>query len=90
MVFQVFDIGIARDKPKQFIDDGFQVYLLGGEQGETLAQVEPHLVAEHAFRAHAGPVMLHRPVFHDMSQQVEILFHIVKIRDSSQNPKYNP
>ena len=56
MVFEIFDVGVAGDEPKQFIDDGFQVYFLGGQQRETVLKVKPHLVSEQAGSAGAGPV----------------------------------
>lgn len=45
---QVFDVGVALQEPEQFVDDGFQVQLFGGQQGEAFFEVEPHLVSENA------------------------------------------
>ena len=42
---------------------------LGGEQGETLAQVETHLVSEHAARACSGAVAAVGSLFHYAIEQ---------------------
>ena len=56
VLFQIFGVGTALQKPQQFVDDGLQVALLGRHQRETLRQIESHLVAEHAGGARAGAV----------------------------------
>ena len=50
------------EKPQQLDDDGFQVNFFGGDQRKTLAQIETHLVPEHAARASAGAVGFFDPV----------------------------
>ena len=67
MLLQIFHVGVACDKPQEFIYDGLQVQFLGCQKRESLAEVEAHLVAEHALRAGTGAVRLHRSVFTDMS-----------------------
>ncbi len=47
----------------------------GSGQRESLAQVEPHLMAEHAFRARARAVAADDTFGSDAAQEVEILFH---------------
>jgi hypothetical protein len=47
----------------------------GGDQRKALAQVEAHLMAEHAVGAGAGAVALEGAVFAHMAHQVEVLFH---------------
>ena len=47
VVLQVFDVGVALQKPQQFMDDRLQVYLLGGHQRKAGVQVEAQLSAEH-------------------------------------------
>ena len=56
VVAQVPDIRLAPEEPQQLVNDGFQVQFLGGQHGEVPAQVETHLVAEHAQGAGAGAV----------------------------------
>ena len=75
MVLEVLDVGVAGNEPEQLVDNGLEVDLLGGEQGEALREVEAHLVAEDALRAHPGAVVLHHAVVHDFLQEVEVLLH---------------
>ena len=49
-------IGVAAQEPQEFVDDTLQVELLGGEQGESVVEVETHLVAKHADGSRAGTV----------------------------------
>src|SRR5690606_4283673 len=72
---QVGDVGLALQEPQQLVDDRAQVQLLGGDQGEALAQVEAHLPAEHAAGAGAGAVGLVGAMFQDMCQQLQVLLH---------------
>ena len=58
VVVQVFYVGVAFEEPQQFIDNRAQVQLFRCQQGETLVEVESHLVAEHAAGAGAGAVVL--------------------------------
>jgi hypothetical protein len=58
---QPLRVAVAAQEPQQFEDDGLEVHLLRRDQREALAQVETHLVAEHAFRAGAGAVGLRTP-----------------------------
>ena len=78
VVLEVVHVGVAAQKPQQFVDDGLGVELLGGEQGESLAQVEVHLASEHASRAGAGAVGAVVSVGEDVGEQVEVLFHGVQ------------
>lgn len=48
MVVKVFYIGIAFKEPKQFIDNGFEVNLLSGEEREGLREVKAGLSTEDA------------------------------------------
>jgi len=66
VVVQVFYIGVAFEEPQQLVDNRAQVQLFRRQQGETLVEVEPHLVAEHAARARAGAVVLVHTVVHYM------------------------
>ena len=51
MVVQVLYIGLAAQEPQQLVDDAPQVQLLGGQQRESLLEVEAHLIAEHTHGA---------------------------------------
>ena len=58
MFLQIAHVGVTAQEPQQFIDDRLEVQLLGGEERETLLQVEPHLMAEDTQGARAGTVSL--------------------------------
>ncbi len=45
---QELHVGVARKEPEKLVDDGFQMELLRGEQGETLAHRETHLMPKNA------------------------------------------
>ena len=70
ILLEVFGVGAALQKPQQFVDDGFQVALLGGDQREALRQIEAHLVAEHADGAGAGAVGFFRAVVQHVLHQI--------------------
>ena len=76
VVLEVLDVGVAGYEPKEFVDDGFEVNLFGGQKRETFGEVEAHLVAEDAFGAYAGAVMLDHTIVHYMTQKILILFHL--------------
>ena len=68
-------IGVATQKPQQFVDNALQVHLFGGEQRKTVGKVAANLVAKYAFCASAGAVVLQGAIVEHMLKQVEILFH---------------
>jgi len=49
--------------------------LLGGEEGETLGEVEAHLVAEERTRAGAGAVAFLDAGFEDRAHEIKVEFH---------------
>ena len=55
-ILEPLGIGVSVKEPEQLVNDGFKVQFLGGKQGKSLLQVEPHLVSEHAECAGAGAV----------------------------------
>ena len=75
VIQQVFYIGIALQKPEQFVNHPFQENFLGGKQRKPSLQVETHLVAEDAARTGSGTVALHNAVLSDLTEQIEILLH---------------
>src|SRR6185503_1737866 len=72
-LLQPFHVGVAAQEPEQLVGDRLEVQLLGGEQGEAVAQVEAQLAAEHRQRAGAGAVGLARAARKHFAQQVEVL-----------------
>ena len=75
MLLQVADVCVARNEPQQFINYGFQVQFLGGQQRETLTQVKTGLVAENTACPDPRPVGPVIAVFKDIIQQINILLH---------------
>ncbi|MPM20131.1 hypothetical protein SDC9_66560 [bioreactor metagenome] len=75
VLMQPLDVGRALDEPEQFAEHRAGVHLLGGQQREAGAQVEPQLGAEDADRAGAGAVGLAYPGVEDVLEQVQVLLH---------------
>jgi hypothetical protein len=46
MVVQVLNIGIAVQKPQQFVHNAFKVQFFGSHQRKPFLQVKPHLVTK--------------------------------------------
>ncbi len=44
---EITDVGLAAQKPEQFVDDRFQMQLLRGQRRKLFAQIEARLRAEH-------------------------------------------
>ena len=70
IVLKILDIGITIEKPKQFVDDGLQVQLLCCKTGESLLEVESHLVPKHADGACARAVALLFALRKDTVEQI--------------------
>src|SRR4029077_11910394 len=68
-------IRLTAQKPEQFVDYGFEVQLLRGEDGEILSQIKPRLRAEYGIRARACTVGLELAMFENVPQQIEVLNH---------------
>ena len=75
---QIADVGVAAQKPEQFVNDGAQMQFLRGENGEIFAQIKPRLRAENGISARARAVGLEFSVVKDVAQQIEILSHCRK------------
>ena len=54
---QVRNIRVAAQEPEQLVDDGAQMQFLGRNDRKTLAQIETHLIAEHAESPGTGPII---------------------------------
>ena len=63
MFLEIMHVGVAAQEPKQFVDDAFQMQLLGGEQGETLFEIKTHLMSEYRQGSRAGSVGFASAVF---------------------------
>ena len=75
VLVEIFDVGIAAQEPEQFVNDGFGMDFLGGEQREMAPQVKPRLRAEHGIRAGARAVGLELSALQNVPQQIEVLNH---------------
>ena len=75
VLVEIFDVGFAAQEPEQFVDDRFQMQLLGGEQRKAGGKVEPHLMAEDRAGADAGAVALLHALGEHAVHEVEILAH---------------
>ena len=72
---QIADIGVALEKPQQFVDDGFEVQFFGGEEGETLFEVETHLMPEDGQGAGACAVFFADAFGEYAAAEIKILVH---------------
>lgn len=84
IVFQVSGVGRAGQEPDQFMNDRFQVQLLGGDQREAFLQIEAHLVAEYRTGAGAGAVGFFGAMLLDMAHEVEVLAHGCFLKSGSE------
>jgi hypothetical protein len=75
VLIEVFDIGVAGQKPKQLVNDRLDVQLLGGDKGKAFAQIEAHLMTEHRERAGAGAILLGDSLGEDPLHKVLVLVH---------------
>lgn len=73
MFFQVSDIRVALQKPEEFVDDGFEVNLFGGQKGKSLIQVKSHLIAKRTQRAGTGSITFWRTVGEDVTEEILII-----------------
>ncbi len=65
---EIFDVGVAAQKPEQLVNDRLDVQLLGGEQRKSRTvrpQIEPRLRAEDRKRARAGAIVARLTFFQE-------------------------
>ena len=77
MVFEIFDVGVAGQKPQQLVNDRLERQLLGSQHRKSSGQIEAHLMAEDRQRAGAGAVAFLRAVRENSFQKVVVLIHDV-------------
>ncbi len=73
---QITDIGLAREKPEQLMNNRTQMQFLGGQQRKALRQIETHLITEEPIGPRTGAVVLVHTLFARRTQKLEILFHV--------------
>ena len=62
MIMFLREPGTVEEWRKFWLDNGFEMQFLGGDQGKTRAQIEAHLIAEDRAGAGAGAVALFHTV----------------------------
>ena len=75
MLVEKVDVGVASQKPQQFINDGLQVAFFGRDERKTFRQIKPDLVAKYGKRPRTGAVGFFMSMFKDMPHEFEILAH---------------
>src|SRR5436853_5241497 len=75
MFFQVSNICFAFQKPKQFINDAFQMQLFCRDQRKTSLKIEPHLIAKATDRSCSGTIRFFNPIVENMLKKIEVLLH---------------
>src|SRR4051812_20925889 len=75
MILQIFDVRLAAQEPEQFVNDRFQMKLLGGQEWETFPQRKSRLRAEHRVGSCSGSIPLKLPLLQNESQQIQVLNH---------------
>jgi hypothetical protein len=73
MLVEIAHIGRALQEPEELVNDGFDVQLLGGDERETLRQIEAHLPAEQAQGTRSSPVPFPDAGVANTREKVEIL-----------------
>src|SRR3974390_1638843 len=75
MILQIFDVGVAGEKPEQLVDNRLQMQLLGRQHWEAVGQVEAHLMSENRQRTRAGAIVLLDAAVEDRLYEIEVLAH---------------
>ena len=81
------DVRVAAHEPQELAHDRMEVHLLRRHEREPAAQVEPHLVAEHAQRAGARPVVLAGSLVEYPLKEIEVRAHTAKVTADSARPR---
>ena len=79
IVLQIFDIGVACQKPQQLVDYRFQVQFFSCQARKSVIQIETHLITESAYCACSRAVAFGVASFQNVRQHVKILLHCVAI-----------
>jgi hypothetical protein len=78
VVAEVFDVGVAPEKPEELVNDRFEVKLFGGEEGKAVAEGIAGLGAEDRVGTSAGAVVLEFAVVENEAEKLVVLFHAVE------------
>jgi hypothetical protein len=69
------DVGRAAQEPEELVHDPLEQHLLGGQEGEALAQVVAGLGAEDRQGADPGAVLPLLAVFEDVADERKVGLH---------------
>src|SRR6187200_2388756 len=83
--FQILNIGLPFQEPKQFMDDAFCMNFFCSNKRKTFSQIKPHLVAKCANCTGAGSVMFLHAIIKNMLKQIEVLLHARKLIESDES-----
>ncbi len=72
---KVSDIRISFEKPEKLVDDALNENFLSRKKWKALIEIYSILIAENASRTNTGSLFTISAIFHDVFQEVEILFH---------------
>ena len=67
IILEILDVGVSCDEPQKFVDYGFEMDLLGGQQRKAFAKVKTHLVTEHTLCSSACAVAFECAILSDMA-----------------------
>lgn len=75
IIHEIFDIGISREKPEEFMDDAFRKYFFCRQKRKSFREIASELIAKNTTRSCSSTIVSVNTVIHDMLQKIEILFH---------------
>lgn len=75
IIYEIFDIGISREKPEEFMDDAFRKYFFCRQKRKSFREIASELIAKNTTRTRSSTIVSVNTVIHDMLQKIEILLH---------------
>ena len=72
-LLQPVHVGVAAQEPEELIEDGLQMQLLRGEEGEAVLEAKAKLAPEHRQRPRASAIRLARAVLEHLRDEIEVL-----------------
>jgi O-methyltransferase involved in polyketide biosynthesis len=76
VIIQIANVGLAAQKPKQLVDDRFEMELLGRQKGKTLTQIESRLCSEDGQCAGSSSIAARSSFLKDEAKKIVILSHL--------------
>jgi hypothetical protein len=76
VIIQKANVGLAAQKPKQFVDDRFEMELLGRQKGKAFAQIKSGLGTEDRQCAGSSPIAARYSFLQDEAKKIVILPHL--------------